>query len=335
MPQASRYVPSFPAYEAFLRGRHHFALQTAPSLPRAIESYRRATELDPGYAEPHVQLAATYLLLWFFGLKSASEMTPLIQTEATHALRGDPMIARLATAILGAAAAASDYDWTEAARLLERGLSGQVGVEAEARWCYGTFHLIPRGRFDDALALFDDVLQDGDPLNVVWRVVTVGTLNLAGRHEQAFERLRDVFDISRTYWVSHLYLAECHAARDQWDAAREAAEEAYRLAPWNARTHGMLAATLMRTGATGRARELTAGLETSVQQHWAPEGMVLYHLLMKDVDGAAAWYHRAIDQRDIWVLVQARGWLARELRASTHGPVILKRLNLDSSERHR
>jgi hypothetical protein len=94
----------------------------------------------------------------------------------------------------------------------------------------------------------------------------------------------------------------------------------------------MFAATLMRTGATGRARELTDGLETSTQQHWAPEGMVLYYLLMKDVDGAAAWYHRAIDQREIWVLVQARGWLAQELRASAHGPVILKRLNLDSSE---
>ena len=51
----------------------------------------------------------------------------------------------------------------------------------------------------------------------------------------------------------------------------------------------------------------------------------LNHPLFWDVDGAAAWYHRAIDQREIWVLVHARGWLAQELRASAHGPVILKK----------
>jgi hypothetical protein len=52
---------------------------------------------------------------------------------------------------------------------------------------------------------------------------------------------------------------------------------------------------------TVRARALTTRLET------APE--------------------KAIDQRDVWVVVQARGWLTRELRASHRWPAIAEKMN--------
>ena len=324
--QAPRYMPSFPAYEAFLQGRHFFARQTADDLPRAIACHQRAVALDPGYPDPHVELGAAYMVLWYFGLKPARAMVPLILSEVRQAREAEPATPR-ANGLLGIVAAAYDYDWTESRRLLELALTERVGTEAEARWCYATFHLAPEGRFDEGLALFAQMVQEGDPLNVVWRGSTAQYLNLAGRHDEALERLHALHEIDRGYWISHLYMAESYAASGRWNEARVSAEEAYRLAPWSARVIGSLAAAFKRTGDPAGAAALTARLESGGEPHWGPAGMVLYHALLGEVDGMADWYARAIEQRDVWVVIQSAGWLTRELRASPLWPALARQMN--------
>src|SRR6185436_13569989 len=43
--RATRYLPSFDAYEAFLKGKHFMYLQTADGLKQGIDWFRKATEL--------------------------------------------------------------------------------------------------------------------------------------------------------------------------------------------------------------------------------------------------------------------------------------------------
>jgi serine/threonine-protein kinase len=47
---AVRYKPNLPAYEAFLKGRHHWSKLTADSLERSRKCYEQAVALDPRFA---------------------------------------------------------------------------------------------------------------------------------------------------------------------------------------------------------------------------------------------------------------------------------------------
>jgi hypothetical protein len=83
--------------------------------------------------------------------------------------------------------------------------------------------------------------------------------------------------------------------------ALDAAESAYRLAPWNPRVIGLLAGILSQTGATDRATSLSGELEKV-----GPIGMLVYHLMRSDTDAAAEWYRRAIDEREMFAVLYAR-----------------------------
>jgi tetratricopeptide (TPR) repeat protein len=306
-------VPAFPAYEALLQGRHHFFQQTSDSLVQAMACYERAAALDPDYPNPHDELGACHMLLWYWGIKPGREMVPIVRREVarTEALGH---LSPWGQAMRGVVEAAYEYDREAARRLLTAGLTDREGYRAESRWCYATFHLVPAGRFDEAIDTLETSLVE-DPLNVVWRAAIAHFQNLAGRHERAREQLDAVHRITRGYWVSHLYLAEVWVAAGRWAEALAEAEEAHRLAPWNARVLGMLAAIAGRLGDTARAEAVTARLAQG-PPHWGAEGMVLHALVTGDTGAAADWYARAVAHRNVWVLVESRGWNTRALRAS-------------------
>lgn len=59
----SRYIPIAGAEDLYLRGRYFWSLRTADSLTKSIDSYTKAINLDPSYAEAYAGLAESYVLL--------------------------------------------------------------------------------------------------------------------------------------------------------------------------------------------------------------------------------------------------------------------------------
>ena len=153
---------------------------------------------------------------------------------------------------------------------------------------------------------------------------------MAGRHELTLQRTAEILDLDKQVLGRVLYAAEAYAGLGRSPEARAAAETAFGFAPWSPRANGMLAAALTHTGDRPRAEQLTAAMARSPQPHWGPQGLVLYSLLIGDIEAAARWYELSIEQRDAWVMIQANGWLTRELRASTHWPRLAKLMNLSA-----
>lgn len=60
-----------------------------------------------------------------------------------------------------------------------------------------------------------------------------------------------------------------------------------------------------------------------------PMGLALFHLLLGEIDWAADWVRKAIDQRHslLMMLVVATP-LAKPLRSSAHWPALAKMMNL-------
>jgi serine/threonine protein kinase len=312
------YTPKLPAYEAFLKGRHQFLKYTSEALARSKEYFEQAAALDAAYADPHMALAFSYLHLAVEGVRPAREVMPLVREEAARARDLDPSEPR-AHALLGAVAAVYDYHWDAAAEefLLATSGSELPGV----RQCYASFFLIPSGRFHEAVEEIERELKQ-DPLNVAYRAFQAHHLNWAGLYDRAIKEARAALEIEN-HWLPHYAMAENYAARGMLTEALAAAECARELAPWNVRVAGVLAAILTRTGDRDRAAELRQQLKDA-----APIGMVVYHLLCSEMDAAADWYEKCIEQREPFAVMYARAHILAPLRSSARWPALAKRMNL-------
>ena len=107
-------------------------------------------------------------------------------------------------------------------------------------------------------------------------------------------------------------LGEASWAAGLHSEAVAAFERSHALAPWFAVATGWLAAAYSLTGRADRASALLGMLGPDSRPLW---GRVVYHLLVSELDEAADWYERMIDQRDPFALLYARTPTVAPLRA--------------------
>jgi tetratricopeptide (TPR) repeat protein len=230
--------------------------------------------------------------------------------------------------ISGVVAACCDYDWPKANQHFEQAISGRGATDAEVRWSYAKFYLMPRGRHAEAIDLMRLCVRE-DPLNIAFLGAYLDCLNTGGLYEDALTLIKRIDEIYPAYWIRHLYEAETRIFTGDLERARASAEEARRQAPWHSRANGLLAAVLALQGDAAGARDLTDRLQA--KPDWAPAGMVVYSLLVGDLRAAAHWYQEAVQLREMWVIHQSHGRITRDLRASEHWPALAAMMRLPAN----
>src|SRR3989442_12124250 len=89
-----RHTPTFPAYEALLKARHHARPYLPEAHARAKKYCEQAIALDPEYAAPHALLGFNYLVATSHTGRPMPECLPLIRREARRALELRPFETR-------------------------------------------------------------------------------------------------------------------------------------------------------------------------------------------------------------------------------------------------
>jgi eukaryotic-like serine/threonine-protein kinase len=323
--RAVRHTPTFPAYEAFLKARHHLRSFTPEAHARGKEWCERAIALDPEYAAPHALLGLSYLFMGMHAARPMREVAPLIRREALRALEMEPFEVD-PHFLLGAVAAAHDYNWPEALREFQSAM-GNSTVPAEARWAYASLYLSTFGRFEESSAEIRRAVEQ-DPLNVSWRGILVAHLVCAGRYEEALQEGLKALDIAQNELMPHLTLGEVYLALGRVADAVASEERAHRNFPQQSMATGLLAASLVRLGEKERAVALLKELGDSPTPIW---GRTWYHLLCSEIDAAADWYEKMIDARDLFAVVYANSLYTDELRASPHWAKLARMMNLPES----
>jgi eukaryotic-like serine/threonine-protein kinase len=320
-----RYTPTLPAYEAFLRGRYHVPKFSPQSMARAKASFEEAIALDPSYPDPHAALGLAHFIVGMHGLEPLADVVPVIRREAQRALELNPSDPQ-PRFLLGAVAAAYDYDWSAAAEHF-RAARTAIHISTEARWAYASLYLAPLGRFQDSVAEMARAVEQ-DPLNATWRAIWAAHLKNAGEYELAIVQAQKALELDEGYFVPLFILGEAYLASGRNDEAIVALEKAHHAAPWNAMPTGNLAVALLRRGEKARAAELIREMGEAPIPVW---GRVLFHLLSGEIDAAADWYEKMIAQRDPFAIVYARGPITRALRESTRWPQLARMMNLPDS----
>jgi len=321
-----RHTPNLPAYEALLKGRHHQFDGTPEGLERSKEYFEKAIALDPEYALAHAALASYYWSLAFNGLRPARDVMAFAAASALKALELDPSLPD-AQAALGVGAAAFSFEWSESERWFQRAMAADT-ISASVRWCYAFYYLMPLGRLDQAVKQLERAL-DEDPLHVGMRIALINGLHAAGLDDRAIAEAHKFLATEKTRWNVHLALARIYAYRGQTAEALEAAEEAYRLAPWNLRVIALLAAVLRQAGDGERADPLIERLKSAAGNvYGAAMALAVFHLMSGEADAAAGWFERAIDERDPAVVGYLRTPLLKPLRSSPRWPALARLMNL-------
>jgi TolB-like protein/Tfp pilus assembly protein PilF len=320
-PASARpHEPNLPAYEAFLKGRHHYSKMSPEALTRAEEYFKQAISLDPQWADPHSDLGREYFVLGFFGLRPVNEMMPLARAEARKALELRPS-EPTAHSLLGFIAALHDYDWKEAEQRFRIAWTSE-SLPPNVHSGYAQFYLLPLGRFEEAIQEGAKAVAQ-DPLNVRWRAAQAFILLCAEMYGSAIVEARKALEIAEGDVTAHLAVALSNFFRGDLGEARESAEEAFRVAPWNPLAVGLLAGLLAQAGEKERAGKLIATLRGTM-----PTGMVLYHLVCSEIDAAIDWYEHDIELRLPGSTLLASAGFLKPLRAHPRWPKLAKMMNL-------
>jgi serine/threonine-protein kinase len=323
--RASGHTPDLTAYEELLRGRYHLFTFTPDSWQRAKACLERASELDPLYAQPLVTLGVGYLLANANGLENLRVAAPRIRALAERALALDPSEPE-PRFLLGSVAAAHDYRWDESARQFRLSYAAPT-VSPDARWAYASLYLQPLGRHEESVAEMKLAVEQ-DPLNVSFRAILASHLVHASRCDEAIEEVQRALDMNAGNFAARFILVEALQARGSLDEAVTAAARAYEAAPWYGNLVGIYAGLLAQVGQASRGEELMQRLGDARTN---PFSRVFFHVLRSEIDLAADWYEKSIEQRELFALICAPAQVIRPLRNSPRWPRLATLMNLPGS----
>jgi serine/threonine-protein kinase len=323
-PAASRYVPNLPAYEALLKARHDAFKYTPEASAHCRQHYQEAIALDPQFPLAFAELGIQILLRALPGIAPARESMPLASAAARRALELDSTLPE-AHAALGAVAGVYDYDWKESERRFGLALARDP-VHPSVRFMYGMFHLAPLGFPNEGAAQQELGLQE-DPLSFGGRFQLGVCLHQANRLAEAELEFRKLTKAHPSSFQGQMFLALNYAAKGELAQAVTIGEESYSLAPWHSHPRAILAGALVIAGNRSRAEELIERIG-SPENYGVPTAMTFFHLLCGELDSAAAWSEKAIEQRDPRIVLGLQLPMAAAFRSDARGRTIMRLMNL-------
>ncbi|MBV8842426.1 MAG: protein kinase [Bryobacterales bacterium] len=322
-PDASRvrqYTPNVRAYELYLKARNLWFNGMRPELlPEFRGLLDGAIELDGQFALPHSFLGLYYTMQANIGFRRWQEVIPLAIAAEQAALRVDPSLPE-AHALLGCCIGPCELDWERAERHWRLALAREP-VSRDVLFWYGNHHVLPLGRIDEALDAMARGLG-GDPLNLLYRHHFARGLRLSGRVKEAEAQLREVLEIDADFPHALGTLGSLCAQQGRFEEALTLTEKAHAIIPWSSLTAGLLAAMLGRAGAEDRAAALIDKLKSGAVN--GGSGLTIFHAVRGELDRAAEWAEKAIEERDL-AFVQNLGPF---LRPTPWWPALAQRLNL-------
>ena len=312
------YTPNLRAYEAYLKSRDYWFKPSQDSLTRVKESVEHAIRLDPKFALAYSMLGIYYTMLANLGVRPAREVIPLARAAELDALRVDPSLPE-AHALLGVCDGI-DYEWRAAESRWHLAMAREP-VSRDVRFWYGNHYLLPIGRSAEAVEAMTWGLEL-DPLNLLYRHHLAVGLRHAGRLEHAEVELRKVLEVDENFPPALDTLGAICAQQGRFDEALVLTERAYSFAPWASPTVGQLAALLLRSGATSRAKAFLETLQSG-EVCGASAGLAIFHAMCGEHDRAVEWGGRATEERHP-LLVRA----LRPLLTVQQWSTLAKRMNL-------
>ncbi|MGW8266563.1 MAG: hypothetical protein ACWGSQ_09365 [Longimicrobiales bacterium] len=284
---------SLEAYNAFLRGLHHYNTMTRVGWEEAEDDFRQAITLDPGFGQAHAMLAMAYVIQNNAGIKRRGELFPLIRQHATLAMRyaPDQAASHMAQA---AVHYTLEWDWEKAREEFEAAIALDSRQEAWT-WAMAEWQGIVAGNTEAALEILDDALRL-NPFAAAAGSGRAAVLHFGRRYAEAAEEYRKLRAVDPANPTNTMNLVSNLALSGQVEEARRLMNQAL---PGIRRTYGpTLAVHLARVGETEEARSVweEAVARRATGASISASGMAAAALAVGEKDQALNWLGRAFEE---------------------------------------
>ena len=310
------------AYEAYLRGLYHWNFHTPEEMQKAVGEYKRAIEIDPGYALAYVGLSNTYHLLPFNADTDPREAFPKAKEAALKAIQLDPQLGE-AHSSLALVLGQYDWDWAGAEREHKRAL--ELSPNSASALMYYAELLSLEGRHDEAIS----AASRGRELDPVAGAVGL-QLSRAYFHARQYDRAAQSFqqflEINPRFWPLHLFLGETYEQQGQYAKALTELRQAQ--GPTQQAT-SVIGNVYAVSGQKAEAEKILGELTLRSKSGYLPPTYIarIYAGLGRR-DEAMAWLEKAYTARDSHMEFLGVDPTFDGLRSDARFADLLRRMNL-------
>jgi serine/threonine-protein kinase len=287
------------AYDAYLKGLHHWYMLTPAELDTAQRYFELALANDPNYALAHVGIALVWVGRQQMGVSTPGEAAPKAKAAALKAVALDDEVAEAHYA-LAVVLAWSDWDWAGAEREFKRAIELNPAFP-DARGYYAHI-LMYLQRPAEALAQGERAVEL-DPFNFLFRVLYSVDLLYVRRFDDAIAQARRSLQIAPGNPVANSLLWWAYDAKGMDRGTEREAIAAVGPIYETFYAGGGIAAALERGYAQGGYRAaMTRAAEAAVAHarttYMNPVDVAALYLCAGDRDRALEWLEKGLTARD-------------------------------------
>lgn len=287
------------AFDAYLRGRFFWNKFTPGSLPKALEAFGEAIQLDPDYALAHVGLADFYNWAGIYGILPASVTHPKAKAAAERAIELDDSLAE-AYATLGLSIETAECNWEATERTYQRALQLNPNYSLAHEW-YSSL-LVGTGRFEEGLEEIKRA-EELDPLSLRGMTLTSWSHYQVRRYGESIAKAQQIIDLDRSNPQGHLQLGNALVEVGEAGKAVVALEESVRLMGGAALPKCLLCFALVAAGKRGEAETVRDELVNAAATSYVKEYfLALAHLALGEREEAIGYLEKAAVERDPWLV---------------------------------
>jgi tetratricopeptide (TPR) repeat protein len=280
------------AYNAVLEGKHYLARDTDADNRKAIESFTRATQLDPRYAFAWSSLSRAWADLggYHVDLAAAPEAFSKARPAVNTALSLAPDLASAHIA-RGWLLDMGDLDWRGAEGEYRRAF--ELAPESGDAAAGLARQLAIFGHVDQAITLTQQALAT-DPLHARWYGWLAGYLSALNRLQEAEAAIRRAIDLQPGGVRLHFVLSEIEIRRGNPEAALAAAKQE----PLGSVFRDAALAKALQSGNDHEAADVALKNLLDKGASWDPYDVAQNYAMRNDADKTFEWLDRAWSYRD-------------------------------------
>ena len=282
------------AYSLYLQGRKDWSLRDGENIKRAIEEFRRATELDPGYAEAYAGLSDCYVLLTTvaFGSLAGPDAIPRAKWAALQALKFGPNLAEAHNAY-GAVLLKGDWDWENAEKEFQKAIALNPDYQP-AHYNYSAL-LQVTGRLPEALRESERAMNQ-DPFSGAAIMNYCRTQYVARQFDQAEACLNRLAAERPDYAGGKYFHGLVYNALGRTQEATQLFEQIY--AKDKALGGAVLGYTYGISGRTADAERVLKEMLEYQKQHYLPDQEIgIIYLGMNDLEHAFPLLRKSVEEK--------------------------------------
>lgn len=260
------------AYQLYLKGRA-LLYRRGIAIPRALECFERAVQLDPDYAQAWAGLADSYTTLAFHGLAHPEACMPNGRYAAQRAVNLDSSLAEAHTS-LAMLSLMGTWDKTGAQREFLRALELNPKY-VQARAWYAIFYLqFSEGRLEDGVAQAKLAVQS-DPLSSYAHAIYGLACSNAGKQAEALRASRRAVELDPESFLARTTLQAVLHTNGQLEESLAVGEVALAMSGRSSWSLARLALTLADMGKPADADAIYMEMMARARRQYVSPAMLV------------------------------------------------------------